>query len=105
MPKKNKYYKLDHRPENFGLLLKGGSLDQLHKYNDKFDQCMIVSDWDDELKVLGNYLLGKEITHFASRSMASCLTKENYMKYGTIYGKKYVKNLMFYQILIDFVDF
>ena len=91
MPKKNKYYKLDHRPENFGLLLKGGSLDQLHKYNDKFDQCMIVSDWDDELKVLGNYLLGKEITHFASRSMSSCLTKENYIKYN-------IKNIQLGQV-------
>ena len=91
MPKKNKYYKLDHRPENFGLLLKGGSLDQLHKYNDKFDQCMIVSDWDDELKVLGNYLLGKEITHFVNRSMASCLTKENYIKYN-------IKNIQLGQV-------
>jgi len=78
---KKDYFHLDYRPENFGLLLKGASLDKLPKYHDRFDECIIVSDYDDEIRVLGDYILGKEITHFTNRTRAASLTRENYLKY------------------------
>lgn len=68
--------------ENFGVLLKGGSLDKLQKYKNKFKDCFIVSDYDDELAVLSNFLKGKNIIHFRNRERVSTLTKENYLKFN-----------------------
>ena len=82
MSKKQRYFHLDYRPENFGLLLKGASLDKLPKYYKNFDECMIVSDYDDELEIFGEFLLYKKITHFTNRSFNSSLTRKNYKKYG-----------------------
>ena len=39
MTNKHNYFKLDNQPNNFGLLLKGASLDKLPKYKDCFDKC------------------------------------------------------------------
>lgn len=82
MKNKKDYFHLDYRPENFGLLLKGASLDKLPKYHDRFDECIIVSDYDDELEVFGEFLLNKQITHFTNRSFSSSLKRKNYKKYG-----------------------
>jgi hypothetical protein len=79
---KNKHYQLNNKPENFGLLLKGASLGKLPKYKDCFNDCIIVSDYDDELRSVGSYLTGKNITQFTNRTMASSLTRENYIKYN-----------------------
>ena len=68
--------------ENFGVLLKGGSLDKLKKYKNKFKDCFIVSDYDDELAVLGNLLQGMNIIHFRNRGRTATLTKENYLKFN-----------------------
>ncbi len=81
MKNKKNFFHLDYKPENFGLLLKGASLDKLPKYYDRFDECIIVSDYDDELRIIGDFLSGKEITHFTNRTMASSLTREHYLKY------------------------
>ena len=82
MTNKHNYFKLDNQPNNFGLLLKGASLDKLPKYKDCFDKCIIVSDYDDELRVIGEQLIGKEIIHFRNREKGSSLTKENHIKYN-----------------------
>jgi hypothetical protein len=82
MSKKNKHFQLDYKPKNFGLLLKGASLDKLPRYKNYFDQCIVVSDYDDELRVIGDQLLGKKIIHFRNRTMAASLTKDNHIKYN-----------------------
>ena len=82
MQKKNTYFKLDYTPENFGLLLKGASLDKLSIYKNNFDQCIVVSDYDDELRVIGDQILGKEIIHFRNREPRSRLSKKNHIKYN-----------------------
>lgn len=67
--------------EDFAILLKGSSLDKLSSYYDRFEKCFIVSDYDDELNLIGDFLQGKEISHFTNRSKQSSLSKENYLKY------------------------
>ena len=66
---------------DFGLLLKGASLEKLADYNTEFNHCFIVSDFDDELTQIGGLIAGKEITHFTNRSIQARLSKDNYLKY------------------------
>ena len=70
------------RPKNFAVLLKGASLENLPDYISEFHHCFIVSDYNDELKIVGEDLLGKNITHFTNRSKQASLSKDNYLKYG-----------------------
>ena len=70
-----------HQVEDFAVLLKGTSLEKVADYHDRFNDCFIVSDYDDELKVIGKYLLGKNIHHFTNRSRQSALSRSNYKKY------------------------
>lgn len=70
------------RPDNFAVLLKGASLENLPDYVSEFEHCFIVSDYDDELKIVGDDLLGKNIVHFTNRSKQASLSKANYLKYG-----------------------
>jgi len=67
--------------EDFAVLLKGSSLDKLGPFSNHFNKCFIVSDYDDELNIIGSFLEGKDITHFTNRSRQSTLSKDNYMKY------------------------
>ena len=80
-----KVFNLQNNSENFGILLKGGSLDKLYKYKDKFNDCFIVSDYDDELNIIGDLLKNKNIIHFKNRSHNSSLTKTNYKRYSIKY--------------------
>ncbi|MDA8687786.1 hypothetical protein N9L98_01845 [bacterium] len=72
---------VDSNIENFGVLLKGNSLKVIKSYNQEFDSCFIVSDFDDELSVIGNFLTNKTIIHFTNRSKQSSLSKSNYKKF------------------------
>lgn len=81
---KNKSIKCDYvdsNIENFGVLLKGNSLKAIKSYNKEFDTCFIVSDFDDELSVIGKFLTNKTIMHFTNRSKQSSLSKSNYKKF------------------------
>ena len=60
--KKERINVKDHT-EDFAILLKGASLDKLSSHHDGFKKCFIVSDYDDELNLIGEFLQGKEITH------------------------------------------
>ena len=77
--------------DDFGLLLKGASLDKLHSYSSEFDNCFIVSDYDDELEHIGHLILGKRIAHFTNRSIQAKLSKDNYVNYkiNNIHSKNY----------------
>lgn len=73
---------IPHRIDDFAVLLKGTSLDKVVDYHDQFNDCFIVSDYDDELKVIGKWLLGKNISHFTNRSRQASLSRSNYKKYN-----------------------
>lgn len=73
---------LENDPENFAILLKGQSLELITKYIDRFQSCLIVSDYDDELELIGKYLLDKEIIHFTNRSKQSSLSRKSYQKFN-----------------------
>ena len=73
---------LTPRPDNFAVLLKGSSLEMMPQYIDKFNSCLIVSDYDDELKIVGKYLHGKQIVHFTNRSKQSSLSRKTYKRFN-----------------------
>ena len=64
--------------DTFGVLLKGRSLELLPKYHLNFDKCFIVSDFDDELRTMRDYVKGKQIIHFTNRSRQAQLNAANY---------------------------
>ena len=68
-------------PENFGVLLKGKSLELFPDYSECFDKCFIVSDYEYELPLIGKYLYGKEIVHFTNRYHQSSLKRKTYKEY------------------------
>ncbi len=73
---------LENKPDNFAVLLKGQSLEIMPQYIDEFNSCLIVSDYDDELELIGEYLQGKEIIHFTNRSKQSSLAKKSYKNFN-----------------------
>jgi len=64
--------------KDFGILLKGQSLELLTKYSHEFQSCFIVSDFDDELHTVSDLLHGKKITHFTNRSKQAQLSRNSY---------------------------
>ena len=68
--------------KNFGVLLKGTSLNKVREYSTKFSSCFIVSDFDDELASVGAFIQGKEIVHFTNRSKQAQLSASSYKKFG-----------------------
>lgn len=69
--------------ENFGVVLKGKSIENLPKISKEFNDCFIVNNNDKELDVVGEHLLGKNIVHFSNESyMTAPLKLENYRKFG-----------------------
>ena len=68
--------------DNLAVLLKGASLSMVEMYSEKFKDCFIVSDYNDELDYIGHHLLGKNIVHFTNRSKSASLSKVNYQKYN-----------------------
>ena len=69
---------------DFGLLLKGSSLERLRDYNTEFNHCFIVSDYDDELDKIGHLIADKDTAHFTNRSIQAKLSKANYLKYNIL---------------------
>ncbi|PCJ22116.1 MAG: hypothetical protein COB04_01300 [Gammaproteobacteria bacterium] len=82
---KNELHYCDYLPrglDNLAVLLKGTSLEKLPEYSDQFEHCLIVSDYDDELAMIGKSLQDKNIIHFTNRSKQASLSKKNYKKYN-----------------------
>jgi len=67
--------------ENFGIILKGKSIEKLPKVSDEFKDCFIVNNFDKEIEIVGGCLLKKRIVHFSNRSFRTApLKPENYRK-------------------------
>jgi hypothetical protein len=82
--------------ESFGVLLKGCSLSEISKYKHNFNDCFIVNDFKEEIKHIGNDLIGKNVVHFVNRSHYAPLKSEQYR------GLK-LKKVQFYQVF-NFLD-
>lgn len=69
--------------ENFGIILKGKSIEKLPKVSKEFEECFIVNNFDKEIEIIGNCLFKKKIVHFSNRSyMTAPLKPENYKKFN-----------------------
>lgn len=68
------------RLANFGVLLKGKSIELLPTYAKEFDECFIVNNFDKEIEALGNFLEGKRCTQFVNRLMTAPLKQEHYKR-------------------------
>ena len=47
--------------ENFGLIMKGSSLENIEKIHDKFDHCFLINNFDLEIEKYGKYLENKKL--------------------------------------------
>lgn len=69
--------------ENFGVVLKGKSIEKLPQVTKEFNDCFIVNNFDKEIEIIGDCLLDKNIVHFSNRSFRTApLKPENYNKLG-----------------------
>jgi len=66
--------------ENFGIILKGKSIEKLPLISKEFNDCFIVNNFDPEIEAIGEYLMNKNVVHFAGRQMTTPLRQENYKK-------------------------
>ena len=77
--------------ENFGIILKGKSIEKLPLISEKFNDCFIVNNFDKEIEIIGDYLVGKNIVHFTNRSFRTAPLKGiNYKRFG-------IKEIQFYK--------
>jgi len=70
----------DRGYRNFGVMLKGKSLEQLPKYSNEFKHCFLVNNFDKEIQLIGNSLIGKKCVPFVNRKDTAYLYPENYKK-------------------------
>ena len=69
--------------KNFGIILKGKSIEKLPLISEKFNDCFIVNNFDKEIEIIGDYLVGKNIVHFSNRSFRTAPLKNiNYKRLG-----------------------
>lgn len=66
--------------ENFGVILKGKSIEKISKIYQNYNDCFIVNNFDKEIELLEEYLVGKNTVHFVNRLLAASLTPGNYKK-------------------------
>ena len=68
--------------DSVGLLLRGESLGKLPSVCDRFDDCYILNNWKEEIKIFSGYLYGKNIIHFANSMSTSMLSAKNYRRFN-----------------------
>ena len=68
--------------ENFGLIMKGASLENIEKIHDKFDHCFLINNFDLEIEKYGKYLENKKIVHFVNKLFTAHMFKENYERFN-----------------------
>lgn len=66
--------------ENFGLIMKGRSLENIDKIYKNFDHGYIMNNFDLEMEKYGKYLEDKKLVHFVNNLFTAHMTKENYKK-------------------------
>jgi len=64
--------------ESFGILLKGRSLEQLPRFDGQFEDCFVVNNFDEEMRLVGDSLAGKRCVHVVNRLMTAPLQPCNY---------------------------
>lgn len=64
-----------------GILLRGGSLEQLPTIIDNFETCFVIN-WYKEYDKLGKYLLGKNVIQYNNLKHNALLPKEMYAKFN-----------------------
>ena len=64
--------------ENFGLIMKGASLENIKKIHNNFKHCFIINNFDLEMKLYGEYLENKEVVHFVNKLFTAHMYKKNY---------------------------
>jgi len=69
--------------ENLGIMLKGKSLELFPRYDQRFGNCFLVNNYDEELKLIGKHLVGKKCVHFVNRLMTAPLHPKNYRQLDT----------------------
>ena len=67
--------------ENFGLIMKGASLENIEKIHNKFDQCFLINNFDLEIEKYGKYLENKKIVHFVNKLFTAHMFKKNYERF------------------------
>lgn len=83
--------------KNFGILLRGKSLEKADKIFDKFDDCMIVNNFKIEINKYSKYFKDKNIIHFANAMPSASLEPRQYKKFNInkiqfSFTKKYRQN-------------
>ena len=83
--------------KNFGILLRGKSLEKVNLIIDKFDDCILVNNFKVELNKYVKDLKGKNIVHFANAMPSAGLEKQQYKllnirKIQFSFTKKYREN-------------
>lgn len=68
--------------ENFGVILKGKSVEKIGNVYHNYNDCFIVNNFDKEIELLEEYLVAKNTVHFVNRLMTAPLTPGNYKKMG-----------------------
>jgi hypothetical protein len=67
--------------ENFGLIMKGASLENIEKIHNKFDHCFLINNFDPELDKYGKFLENKKIVHFVNKLFTAHMFKKNYERF------------------------
>lgn len=68
--------------ESFAIMLKGKSLELFPKYDQEFENCFLVNNYDEEVELIGNSLLGKKCVQFVNRLETAFMHPKNYQKFN-----------------------
>jgi len=74
--------------DNFGLILRGKSIEKIHLAADKFQNFLIVNNFDKEIDVTGKHLRGKRGAQLVNMELTAKCSRANYELLG-------IKDIMF----------
>lgn len=66
--------------ENFGVILKGKSVEKIGMVYENYADCFLVNNFDKEMALLEKYMVNKNVVHFVNRLLTAPLAPENYRK-------------------------
>ncbi len=70
-------------PSDIGILLRGKSLEKLPQIADKFDDCYIVNNFEQEIEMFGEHIKEKNIVQFANSMLKPTpLKKDQYKRFN-----------------------
>lgn len=68
--------------KNFGILLRGKSLENINLILNNFNNCMIVNNFKIELSKFSKYFKEKNIIHFVNSMKSASLTQDQYKEFN-----------------------